>query len=75
MPVFFVIDGVKIFFYYEDHNPPHFHAIIAEYEALVEINSSSIMIGDLPKNKRQKILDWCRFNKDELLQIWNTLNK
>ena len=39
MPTYFIIDGVKIEFYYKDHNPPYFHAIIAEYDALVEIKT------------------------------------
>ncbi len=39
MPTFFIIDGVKIELYYKDHNPPHFHAIYAEYEILVDIKN------------------------------------
>ena len=32
MPTFFIIEGVKICLFFDDHNPPHFHALFAEYE-------------------------------------------
>jgi len=74
MPTFYIINGVKIVLYFEDHNPPHFHAIIAEYDALIAIDSIEVLEGDLPKNKRKKILEWAEKHKDELLEIWKELN-
>lgn len=74
MPTFFIIDGVKIVLYFDDHNPPHFHAIIAEYDALIGIESSKILEGGLPSNKVKKILKWAGENKIELLEIWKDLN-
>ncbi len=37
MPTYFTFDGIKIDLYFDDHAPPHFHAIYAEYEELIEI--------------------------------------
>ena len=74
MPIFFIIDGVKICLFFDDHNPPHFHAIIAEYEAVIEIKTLKTLEGNLPKNKKQKILKWATSNKEELIEIWNDLN-
>lgn len=74
MPTFYIIDGVKICLFFDDHNPPHFHAIIAEYEALIEINTSLVIEGDLPKNKLKIILKWATENREELIEIWNNLN-
>ncbi|AEE50974.1 DUF4160 domain-containing protein [Haliscomenobacter hydrossis] len=62
MPTFFIIDGVKIDFYYNDHVPPHFHAIYAEYEVLIEIESLKIHRGSLPKPQQKKILKWAKAN-------------
>ena len=56
MPTFYTIDGVKIQLYFKDHAPPHFHAVIAEYELQVDITNLSILEGELPKNKQKKIL-------------------
>lgn len=73
MPTFFIIDGVKIELYYKDHNPPHFHAIIAENDALIEIKSLVILQGKLPKNKEKIILTWAKENQKTLMGIWNSL--
>jgi len=43
MPTVTVIGGITIAIYFYDHNPPHFHAIQAENEILVEIRPA----GDL----------------------------
>ncbi len=74
MPTFYIIEGVKIELFFDDHNPPHFHAIIAEYDALIEIGTSNIMKGNLPKNKRKLILEWAKENRDDLKSIWNALH-
>ena len=29
--------GIIIYFYYRDHNPPHFHAVYGEFEAEILI--------------------------------------
>ncbi len=75
MPTFFIIDGVKIEFFYNDHLPPHYHASIAEYEALISINSHAIIRGSLPKNKKKKILSWSQENEEVLMEIWESLRK
>jgi hypothetical protein len=40
--------GIILAMYYNDHEPPHFHARYAGKEALVEIETLSIMDGRLP---------------------------
>lgn len=37
--------GIVIYMYFSDHNPPHFHAIYAEYEALVRIDDGGLIGG------------------------------
>lgn len=34
--------------YFADHNPPHFHAIYGEHEALIAIGDGSVVGGGLP---------------------------
>lgn len=62
MPTFFIIFGIKIEFCFNDHLPPHYHATIAEYEALIPINTHEIIKsmskGSLPNNKLKKVLEW-----------------
>jgi len=73
MPTFFIIEGVKIELFYNDHVPPHFHAKIAEFEALISIREQTILKGGLPKNKRKKIIKWAIENEDILMEIWESL--
>ena len=40
MPQICEFFGVSIYMYYNDHRPPHFHAVYAEHEALFTINPS-----------------------------------
>lgn len=35
MPCLKIIDSIKIYIYVRDHNPPHFHTIVAEHEELI----------------------------------------
>ncbi|MBK6904830.1 MAG: DUF4160 domain-containing protein [Saprospirales bacterium] len=52
MPTFFIIDGIKVDFYYNDHLPPHFHAVYAEFEELVEIKSLKTWTAHNPRLPR-----------------------
>jgi len=38
--------GISIRFYFNDHDPPHFHAIYGECEALIEIDTLSVLRGE-----------------------------
>ena len=40
--------GVVIRMFFDDHNPPHFHAEYGEDEALININTLGIIAGRLP---------------------------
>ena len=71
MPIYFQFNGIKIVLYFNEHNPPHFHAMYAEYEALIEINSLSVFRGKLPKKKEQEVLKWAKKNQKLLVEIWN----
>jgi hypothetical protein len=48
VPVVAIVDGVKIMFYANEPPPAHFHANIAEFQAIVNIDSVAIVAGRLP---------------------------
>jgi hypothetical protein len=66
--------GVKIYVYDFDHNPPHFHAIYAEYEVLIDIRDLSVLRGDMPSNKLKQIIKWAKLNQNYLLEEFEALN-
>ncbi|GJM38179.1 MAG: hypothetical protein DHS20C19_15460 [Acidimicrobiales bacterium] len=62
--------GIAIYMYFVDHNPPHFHAIYAEYEALVRIDDGSLLGGHLPRTAAQLVEQWRRLHEPELVANW-----
>jgi hypothetical protein len=46
--------GIIIWIYYNDHNPPHFHATYGEFEILIRIADLSF----IPETCLHVLLDW-----------------
>ncbi len=74
MPTLKIIDSIKIDIYSREHPPPHFHAIYAEYEELIEIRTLSTYVGILPKVQRNKVIEWAKTKQDYLMQNFKRLN-
>jgi hypothetical protein len=70
MPTYFTFDGIKIDLYFDDHAPPHFHAIYAEYEELIVIQTLDTYQGYLPAKQRKRVIKWARENQGILMEIW-----
>ena len=43
--------GIVIKMFFDDHNPPHFHALYGEYEVLININSFAVFADLFFQNK------------------------
>jgi hypothetical protein len=43
VPTISVFYGIVIRMYIRDHDPPHFHAIYGEHEALVAIDTGAVL--------------------------------
>jgi len=74
MPCIKIIDSIKLYVYAQDHNPPHFHAIYAEYEELIIIESLKTYSGHLPKTQRKKVIAWAAQHQLFIMNQWNKLN-
>lgn len=66
MPVVAVVDGVRIMFYANEHPPAHFHAKCAEHQAIIEIESLTVVQGFLPVATRRKVIAWATPRKAKL---------
>lgn len=60
--------------YANDHLPPHFHAVTPDCEALIEIETLSILRGSLPRPAREAVIEWSRNNKAAIAAEWNRTN-
>ncbi len=49
--------GIIIRMYFNDHDPPHFHAVYGEDEFLIEIDTLVVVRGELPR--RALVLAGC----------------
>jgi len=56
--------------YYDEHNPPHFHAIYNEYEAVISVKDFGVLYGDLPPKALGMVSEWTRIHREELLVEW-----
>jgi hypothetical protein len=70
MPTLSSFYGVLIQMFWHDHAPPHFHAVYAEYEALVNIRTLTVMEGYLPTRALNMVLEWASQHQEELLEDW-----
>lgn len=62
--------GIIIRMFYNDHNPPHFHVIYQEHEALYDINTLEQLEGSLPKRARALAIEWAMQHRQELMENW-----
>lgn len=62
--------GLIIRMFYFDHNPPHFHVIYQDFEAIININTLEIMDGRLPIRAKALALEWASEHRVDLLNNW-----
>lgn len=62
--------GIVIAMYYRDHHPPHFHAIYAEHEAQIVIETLEPLAGELPARALRLVQEWAVIHRAELQQNW-----
>ena len=69
MPTISMFYGVIIRMYYDDNNPPHFHAFFGDYKAIFNFDGK-ILEGTMPSSKKKLIIAWALIHKDELKANW-----
>ena len=72
MPTISSFYGIIIFMNVRDkeHNPPHIHAITAEYEAPFIIASGELMRGYFPPKAKALVKEFVLLHQSELLKMW-----
>ena len=71
MPMIAIVDGVKILMFYNDHAPPHFHAVIGDDKVLISIRDFGTLEGSLPPAKLRRVLPWARDHQGASVLNWN----
>jgi hypothetical protein len=75
MPQISAFLGIVITMYYNDHNPPHFHAEYNGKSAEILIRPASIRSGALPNRVLGLVIEWTQLHEPELLANWDLLRQ
>lgn len=70
MPTISRFYGILIQMFWRDHAQPHFHALYAEHEALIDIRTLDVLEGNLPRRALALVLEWASEHRTELLENW-----
>jgi Domain of unknown function (DUF4160) len=62
--------GIIISMYFNDHNPPHFHAQYGAEECLINILDLSVIQGKIPSRALGMVIEWAALHREELLANW-----
>ena len=66
--------GISIRMYFDDHNPPHFHAIYGDAEAEVGIAPIALLRGRFPRRALGMVMEWAAVHQQELLENWGLVH-
>ena len=56
--------------YFDNHGPPHFHALYGGDEALVASDSLTVLHGHLPPRALGLVVEWALLRQAELREAW-----
>lgn len=63
--------GIVIKMYFDDHNPPHFHAEYGSDLALIDIRTLAVFSGRLSPRVTGLVIEWATLHQQELLAAWD----
>jgi len=75
MPTLVVFGTMKIRMFADDHNPPHFHIVTPEREALVRIADLMVLAGSIDRKSYDIACRWALENRELLESEWSRLNE
>lgn len=67
--------GIIIALYYNEHNPPHFHAKYGSFQAEIDIRTLQVIVGELPARAKALVLEWADEHRSELMEDWELARK
>jgi uncharacterized protein DUF4160 len=62
--------GIVVGMFFNDHNPPHFHASYGDHEVAVSIRDGAVLWGSLPARALGHVQEWRQAHLGELEENW-----
>ena len=56
--------------FFDDHNPPHFHARYGREKVTIEIDSLMVLGGIISPRALGLVIEWASQHKEELMANW-----
>jgi Domain of unknown function (DUF4160) len=75
MPVLQRFGTVTVRMYADDHRPPHFHIVSADFQVLVRVSDLSVIAGEARPAQIAEALAWARTHRETLALKWVELNE
>jgi hypothetical protein len=70
VPTISIFFGIVVQMYWNDHNPPHFHAYYQGHRVLVAIGDGKVIGGTMPPGALRVLREWTLRHRDELMANW-----
>lgn len=68
------IGNIAFRVYGNDHRPAHFHVVAPDYQAMVEIETLTVIRGAVPARDSRTVMEWAEANREAIRAAWNNLN-
>lgn len=63
---------IKMFFKPKEHEPSHIHALYGEHIGVFDLNSMTMVEGDLPSKAQELVKEWMRLHQSQLQEMWDS---
>lgn len=70
MPRICYFNGIAIYAYYDEHEPPHIHARYAGEWVILVIEDGSVYRGKIHPLALAIVREWMKHRKPELMAVW-----
>ena len=67
--------GIIISMYFDEHNPPHFHARYGKDYVAIEIRSLRVIEGKISPRVLGLVMEWAFQHQEELMNNWESARK
>lgn len=75
MPTLQRFGAASLRMYADDHHPPHFHIVGADFQVLVRIADLAIIAGEARKSQIAEAMAWAATHRETLALKWVELNE
>jgi hypothetical protein len=74
VPRIATFDGISIYIYADDHNPPHVHVYHGDDSGLLVIATGELLTGSVAGKVHRQAVEWLEQNRAHAREKWDELN-